>query len=368
MDLIPFTDDQKRYLLTVFTFMEANGVWPKFSEIDRYLYITSGLNGEVIAKGLNREIFGTPWSPADQRITLRLRVVAMLEGSEKLLKLVLAAVRLAVDTDFAQEGSVISSSQIRQEWPDIPETEVRCLGALLYAEPFIWSGGYGPNLGFRGPDENGDNWTMGIGRNIREFRNVTTVEAMIDALPPLLEQPAPTVIGALTGSLKDVPMHALSPVPVNISESLAHFRSDHPDPSKAAFIMMQFAETDAHHEITAKIKETLDAQGLIGLRADDKTYHEDTYWNIATYMWGCGFGVAVFERIESNIYNPNVSLEVGYMLGLGKKVCFLKDRTLEKLNTDLLGKLYTQFDTRRIDQTLPRELTKWLKDMGFTGE
>ncbi len=38
-------------------------------------------------------------------------------------------------------------------------------------------------------------------------------------------------------------------------------------------------------------------------------------------MHGCGFGVAVFEGIEEENFNQNVSLEVGYMYALGKKLC-----------------------------------------------
>ncbi|MCX5713215.1 MAG: hypothetical protein NT033_00025 [Candidatus Omnitrophica bacterium] len=81
-----------------------------------------------------------------------------------------------------------------------------------------------------------------------------------------------------------------------------------------------------------------------GLRADDKCYHDDLFPNILTYLWGCSIGIAVFERLEADEFNPNVSLEVGYMRALGKPICLLKDKTLRTLQTDLIGKLYTPFD------------------------
>ena len=80
---------------------------------------------------------------------------------------------------------------------------------------------------------------------------------------------------------------------------------------------------------------------------------------------GCGFGVAVFERIEAEQFNPNVSLEVGYMRALSKEVCLLKDKTLTTLQTDLLGKLYRQFDPQDPERTIPNELSRWLSDKGI---
>lgn len=86
---------------------------------------------------------------------------------------------------------------------------------------------------------------------------------------------------------------------------------------------------------------------------------------ILTYVYGCRFGIAVFERIESEVFNPNVSLEVGYLLGLDKPVCFLKDHTLRTLHTDLIGQLYKQFDTQNSESTIPTVLLKWMEDKGI---
>jgi hypothetical protein len=81
-----------------------------------------------------------------------------------------------------------------------------------------------------------------------------------------------------------------------------------------------------------------------------------------TYMYGCGFGIAVYERLEGDEFNPNVSLEVGGMLVMGKPVCLLKDKTLRTLNADLMGKLYCPFDPQDPRAGIGRELEKWLRD------
>lgn len=150
-----------------------------------------------------------------------------------------------------------------------------------------------------------------------------------------------------------------------IASGLERFRADYPIGSKTAFIIMQFGNTKPHNAIVTCVKNTLKKYGITALRADDKEYIGDLFPNIRTYMHACDFGIAVFDRITEDEFNPNVSLEVGYMLGMGKNVLLLKDKTLKSLQTDLTGKLYKQFDTTDIDATMPAQIEKWLKDKGL---
>jgi hypothetical protein len=154
-------------------------------------------------------------------------------------------------------------------------------------------------------------------------------------------------------------------IPPEISASLLHFREDFPQNVRTAFLMMRFGHTRAHREITAAIRDVLSSNEIHGLRADDKAYHDDLFSNVRTYVHGCTFGIAVFERVEREDFNPNVSLEVGYMFGLGKDVCLLKDRTLQTLHTDLTGRLYAEFDSQEPAVTIPDPLTKWLADKRY---
>lgn len=154
-------------------------------------------------------------------------------------------------------------------------------------------------------------------------------------------------------------------VPASIRESYDKFRVDNPDPAQAAFIMMRFGDTPAHASIVKAIRDVLKKFGIVGLRADDKQYHDDLFPNVQTYLHGCGFGIAIFERIENNEFNPNVGLEVGYLLAMGKPVCYLKDKSLAALHTDLIGKLYRTFDTYQPLETIPKELEAWLSDKGL---
>lgn len=150
--------------------------------------------------------------------------------------------------------------------------------------------------------------------------------------------------------------------PVEISASLKRFRDHYPEADKTAFIMMQFGDTRAHREITEAVRTGLNARGIRGVRADDRRYHDDLFYNILTYIHGCRLGIAIFERLEADASNPNVALEVGYMFAMRKPVCLLKDKTLKALQADLVGKLYEDFDPQEPQDTIPPLVEKWLSD------
>lgn len=150
--------------------------------------------------------------------------------------------------------------------------------------------------------------------------------------------------------------------PIEIKESLQSFMDDYPSDQKIAFLMMKYGRTPSHSKIEKAIKEVLEKFDIKSLKASDKEYHDDLFYNILTYIYGCDFGIAVFERILGEKFNPNVSLEVGYMLSLDKPICLLKDKTLKTLHTDIIGKLYKEFDTQAPEDTIPKQVTKWLKD------
>jgi hypothetical protein len=150
-------------------------------------------------------------------------------------------------------------------------------------------------------------------------------------------------------------IEALSPrsAPPEIAASLRRFSAEHPDSEKVAFLMMRFGNTKAHRNIIAAVRKALTPLGITVVRADDKQYHDDLLQNVLTYAHGCGVGIAVFERIETDEFNPNVAFEVGYMLALGKDVCLLKDKTLKTLHADLVGRLYRTFDPLDPAGTIP---------------
>jgi len=148
----------------------------------------------------------------------------------------------------------------------------------------------------------------------------------------------------------------------DLVQPLKRFKKDYPDSQKCCFLMMKFEDSNIQSEIVKILKSEFQKKGLHLLRADDKIYSDDLFQNIKAYMHHCSFGISLFERINSNYFNPNVSLEVGYMMALKKPILFLKDKTLNSLHTDLVGKLYYEFDFQNSKKTIPKIIDKWLSD------
>lgn len=131
----------------------------------------------------------------------------------------------------------------------------------------------------------------------------------------------------------------------------------------AIFVIMPFINTlDSLYE---EIKKTLEKHHITVVRADKKEFTDDLWGNVSTYLNCCHAAIAVFNKFddgEKDIYNPNVALETGYMMALGRKVCLLKDKRLKKLPTDIISKLYKIYDFEDIGNTVPEQIESWLKD------
>lgn len=130
----------------------------------------------------------------------------------------------------------------------------------------------------------------------------------------------------------------------------------------AVFVIMPF--TDDLNSVYQVIKDTLKEYSMIAVRADEKFFSDDLWGNVSTYLNCCVAAIAVFNKFddEKEIYNPNVALETGYMMALGRKVCLLKDSRLEKLPTDIISKLYKTYDANDIENTVSQQIKFWLKD------
>ncbi len=140
---------------------------------------------------------------------------------------------------------------------------------------------------------------------------------------------------------------------------------DYPNASSNTFIIMRFRDTKQHREILAALREALAYYGLNGLRADDKGYSDSCWSNVKSYLDACDSGIAVFENIDDDDFNPNVSLELGYMMALKKPVLLLKEKRLQALQSDVVGNLYKTFDSYDISTSVRSSVLQWLRDIGI---
>lgn len=85
-------------------------------------------------------------------------------------------------------------------------------------------------------------------------------------------------------------------------------------------------------------------------------------------MEACHFGIAVFEKIKKPDINPNVSLELGYMIARNRECLVLKEKSLRHLGTDLRGQTYREFDSSKIKFTVLGEVADWLREVGVRKE
>lgn len=149
--------------------------------------------------------------------------------------------------------------------------------------------------------------------------------------------------------------------PKEIEQEVRRIKKDF-EGKRIAFLIMQFGASRFHNEIYDNIQKILLKRDIVVLRADYKEYHSDLYYNILSYIYAADFGIAVFERIDDDLFNPNVAFEVGFMFALNKKVCLLKEKTLRSLPTDIVGKLYRIFDLNSLEDSLEKSLNKWIDD------
>lgn len=154
----------------------------------------------------------------------------------------------------------------------------------------------------------------------------------------------------------------------HLEDSLSAFFEDNPHFDSNIFLMMRFNESTQFNEIVSSLKTGLNKYGLRVLRADERAYHDSLMENVFTYLIGCKYGIVVFEEIEERSFNPNVALELGYMLALNRRVLILKDSRMPKLPTDIVGRIYKTFDIFTIRDSILKQVDQWIVDLGILGQ
>jgi hypothetical protein len=205
-------------------------------------------------------------------------------------------------------------------------------------------------LGFREP--------LGVSLPITAFADDETHRRHV--LAPLIPQwGAQLRERALVQNLK------LPPGYEHFSRFMPAFLRDHPVMDRNVFLMMRFRNGTQYAEIHRAVCDSMARYGLTVLRADDKDYTGDLWENVCVYMLGSRFGVAVFEEIDLREFNPNVALELGFMIGQNKRCMILKDQRMPKMPADIVGKLYKEFDTYSIAVTISKAVDRWAQDVGI---
>jgi len=145
--------------------------------------------------------------------------------------------------------------------------------------------------------------------------------------------------------------------------------------NKNVFIMMPLGpyleEKEPYVTLVKEIKSALKKEGYAGWLSTDMKLDDDLWNSVAAYLEGCKYGIGIFTRrkkergdeiVEEEYFNPNVSLEIGFMLARGKKVLLLKDKSLTKMPSDLVGKFYQELDLER-PRKVKTIIRKWISEI-----
>lgn len=136
---------------------------------------------------------------------------------------------------------------------------------------------------------------------------------------------------------------------------------------KVGFLIRKFQDRDDRNTLINNIKQTFKENSLKLIDATEYTFHDELWRNIKEYMDNCDFGVVVIDNFtpdDDNQFNPNVFLEIGYLLAISKPILILIQNSLtRKIPTDMRPFIYETFDALDINSDkLKNIINKWIQN------
>jgi len=129
------------------------------------------------------------------------------------------------------------------------------------------------------------------------------------------------------------------------------------------FLMMRFR--DSNSELSDFMIESLEAEGLRGVRADHPDWNitNDVYNPIAV-LYCCKYGIALFDEPEAGqTFNPNVVYELAMMHYQGKQCLILRHADLPQVPFDLIKDLHMPYKS---DLAVRTNIRKWVQQLGLS--
>lgn len=147
--------------------------------------------------------------------------------------------------------------------------------------------------------------------------------------------------------------------------NLKRFLDEHPF-ERNVLGMTRFPdeEVDDPDPLTPVLDAAREVCAMHGLEfhlASDRDIEVDLWPNVAAHMWASRYGIAFLEDRRGRGMNYNLTIEVGAMLMTGRRIAIMKDKSIEKLPTDLVGKIYKSVDLDKVD-AVKAILHTWIRD------
>ena len=177
---------------------------------------------------------------------------------------------------------------------------------------------------------------------------------------------------ATSGSRLGGAPHAVLPpelgAPPSLIPVLRKFLNEHPF-ERNVFGMTRFPDEAAEDSIDP-VKPALETArqvcALHGLEfhlASDRAMHDELWTNITAHMWASRYGISFFEDLArpKRGVNYNLTIEVGAMLMIGRRCALLKDESIVRMPTDLVGQIYKPVRLNAA-ATVEGALHAWIRD------
>ncbi len=155
--------------------------------------------------------------------------------------------------------------------------------------------------------------------------------------------------------------------PPSLIPGLQKFLEQHPFETNV-FGMTRFPEAGESDKGPDPVKPALEVarevcrlHGLQFHLASDRAINDDLWTNVAAHMWASQYGIAFFEDRRNRGLNYNLTIEVGSMLITGRRCALLKDSSIPRMPTDLVGKIYKSVDLGKT-KTISDALHLWIRD------
>ena len=121
-------------------------------------------------------------------------------------------------------------------------------------------------------------------------------------------------------------------------------------------------------------RRALEDFGLTLHLASDRSVEDQLWQNVAGSMWACHYGLVILEERQpppsveegeekepNSLLNGNVLIETGAMLMAGRRCVILRDTSVSKIPTDLIGHIYKEIDLSD-SSTVEAAVREWCSD------
>jgi len=122
---------------------------------------------------------------------------------------------------------------------------------------------------------------------------------------------------------------------------------------------------DPLQTVLPALRTAMHDHGLELHMASDRQADDELLGNVLAHMWACQYGIVVVENRTGDGLNSNVTIELGGMLMTGRRCMILKDQTVPKMPTDLVGQIYKSVDLDQLDEVIAAAHVWVSEDLGL---